>query len=95
MSQIKPEVMLVGEAPGYHGCRFTGVPFTSEYILINGIGKDSIFGKDKGYMKTRESAITKREQTATIVWETMINHDFLPLMWNAFPFHPYKQGNPM
>lgn len=25
-----PEILIVGEAPGYRGCRFTGVPFTCE-----------------------------------------------------------------
>lgn len=95
MSLIKPKVMLVGEAPGFHGCRFTGVPFTSEDILINGYGETNLFGLNKGYVKTEELSIIKKEQSATIVWETLSNNSFLPLMWNAFPFHPFKKDNPM
>lgn len=95
MSSIKPEVMLVGEAPGFHGCRFTGVPFTSEYILINGFNETDLFGRNQGYLKTNELPTVKKEQSATIVWETLLNNSFIPLMWNAFPFHPFKEGNPM
>jgi uracil-DNA glycosylase len=91
MSRLNPKVLLVGEAPGYHGCRLTGVPFTSEYILIK---HESVFGKKLGYRKTAEVSGLKKEQTATIIWETLNNHNFVPLMWNAFPFHPHENGNP-
>lgn len=91
MSRLKPEILLVGEAPGFHGCRLTGVPFTSEHILLE---NDSVFGKKRGYRKTAELRGLKKEQTATVIWETLINHNFVPLMWNAFPFHPHQSGNP-
>jgi len=35
MKKLKPKILLLGEAPGYKGCRLTGVPFTSEKILSN------------------------------------------------------------
>lgn len=28
--------ILVGEAPGYQGCRYSGVAFTSESLILNG-----------------------------------------------------------
>src|SRR3954451_22989426 len=30
----RPAILLVGEAPGPHGCRFSGVPFTSEHQIV-------------------------------------------------------------
>ena len=30
-----PRFLAVGEAPGWRGCRFSGVPFTSEAQLVN------------------------------------------------------------
>lgn len=90
MSEMNLKVLFVGEAPGYHGCRLTGIPFTSEYILI----KDNIvFGKKRGYRKTTEVDRLKKEQTATIIWNTLNTYNFAPLMWNAFPFHPHEKGD--
>ncbi len=34
MAQYNPEVLLIGEAPGHLGCLLTGIPFTSEFLLL-------------------------------------------------------------
>lgn len=94
MYLLQAKILLVGEAPGYHGCRFTGIPFTSEYILLNGLQDLDLFGQQRGYEKTSELESIKKEQSATILWETIKNQEFVPLIWNAFPFHPYKKGDP-
>ena len=31
----RPSILIVGEAPGWRGCRFSGVPFTSESQLYS------------------------------------------------------------
>lgn len=46
MKILKPKVLLVGEAPGYNGCRYSGIPFTSERIMMQGIEYHSIFGNE-------------------------------------------------
>jgi uracil-DNA glycosylase len=34
------------------------------------------------------------EASATMVWATIRTIEPLPLLWNAFPFHPFLPGNP-
>ncbi len=106
VAELKPRILLVGEAAGYRGCRLTGVPFTSEVILMNGIEhglarRDSarrssrkILGLENGYQKTDETIAARRENSATIVWEVLAGCKSLPLLWNAFPFHPHFFNNP-
>jgi uracil-DNA glycosylase len=93
MYKIKPKVILVGEAPGYRGCRLTGVPFTSDYLLMNNMEGLSLFGRESGYSLTQEKDKLLKEATATIIWETLIKYDLMALAWNAFPFHPHKKEN--
>jgi uracil-DNA glycosylase len=92
MYKLKPRIILVGEAPGYKGCRLTGVPFSSEYLLMNGIEGLDIFGKKAGYKLACDKGKLPKEATATIIWETLSKYDIFALAWNAFPFHPHKEG---
>jgi uracil-DNA glycosylase len=94
IAEADPQIVLVGEAPGYQGSRLTGVPFTSEHILLEGIPTLSMFGPNSGYQKTDEFSKVHKEPTATIVWKTLGNLNFLPLLWASFPFHPFKDGDP-
>jgi uracil-DNA glycosylase len=93
MATLNPQILLVGEAPGYRGCRLTGVPFTSELILANGLDKLGLFGQSRGYRITEESKKLSREASASIVWGTLETSPFIPLIWNAFPFHPFQTDN--
>ncbi|MDF2547651.1 MAG: uracil-DNA glycosylase-like protein [Anaerosolibacter sp.] len=94
MCKHKPKIILVGEAPGYRGCRLTGVPFTSEHLLINNMTGLDLFGKEVGYRLAVEKDKLLKEATATIIWETLLKYDIISLSWNAFPFHPHKKGEP-
>ena len=94
MAQYQPSVLLVMEAPGYRGCRLTGVPVTSRKILLEGAPGFDLFGSAAGYRDVDEAGFEGiyGEQTATIVWGALAGLDLLPLIWNAFPFHPCKLG---
>ena len=84
---LKPKIILVGEAPGYNGCRWSGIPFTSEYIMLN--RKFRIFGQSQEFQQSSAGQL-KKEISATIVWGTIKDMIPLPLLWNIFPFHPHK-----
>lgn len=88
--QNKPQFLLVGEAPGYRGCRLTGIPFTSEYIIFK--ENFQLFSNNK-YKKTDEYPKYRKEPTATMMWGVFKEFNFYPLLWNAFPFHPHKKDN--
>ncbi len=89
LSDIGNVHMLVGEAPGYLGCRITGIPFTSSEQLENTEHPALLKIKHK----LRFSSI-QSENTANIMWKVLGGRNHIPLLWNSFPFHPYNKGNP-
>ncbi len=82
-----PGVMILAEAPGPWGCRFSGVPITSEAQLV-----DPDFPID-GEVTSRDG-VPHAEYSAGIFWRVM--RPFYPafLVWNAVPFHPRRIGQP-
>lgn len=84
--------LLVGEAPGHLGCALTGIPFTSEDVVMRGVANHDLFNAGHGYRLVTHSAPTT-ENTADVVWGTMKRIKELPLMWNAFPWHPRQDGD--
>ncbi len=82
-----PEVVIVAEAPGPWGCRFSGVPITCEAQLL-----DAAF--PLGGVKTSLSPDGYTEYSAGIFWRVM--RPFYPrfLAWNAVPLHPHRVGEP-
>lgn len=96
MSGLNPKVLMVMEAPGYRGCRLTGVPVTSRRILLEGIPELKMFGTEAGYQDVQDIGFEniQGEQSATIVWGTLRDLQTVPLIWNTFPFHPHKAGEP-
>lgn len=91
MVQIKPKCLLVGEALGYRGGQLTGIPFSSEAIVKVGVGE--LFGEARGYRLLATGGIYQREATATMVWDVLQFWSTVPLLWNAFPFHPFRVDN--
>lgn len=80
-------VMLVGEAPGYRGCAMTGIPFTDEVQLKS---PENFFAL--GTWERSGDIGNTSERSASAVWMALRDYHIIPLMWNAFPFHPYKDG---
>lgn len=89
------KIMLIGEAPGYHGCRLSGIAFTCEENFTEDIIPE-IMGKNMGY-KIFSDGKPEKELSASIVWpklkEWYMLHGYVPLLWNICPFHPHKQND--
>ncbi|HEY3366526.1 MAG TPA: uracil-DNA glycosylase [Symbiobacteriaceae bacterium] len=89
--------LLVAEAIGFQGGRFSGIAMTSERILLGHRP-----GLDPGWVLPAGTPVrTSRpglkppgfnEPTATVVWSAMHEAGVAPtdfILWNTFPFHPY------
>ena len=96
LANISPRMLLIGEAVSYRGGRLTGIAFVSETVMLGGVDTQNgrILGADKGYKKATLGPKLSTEASATMVWSTIAAIEPLPLLWNAFPFHPFHPGEP-
>lgn len=88
MNILKPSILFLGEAPGYKGCRLTGIPFSSERVLDS-----NDFFKNQNFTCINNDNSLESEISATIVWNELANYSEKPLIWNIFPFHPHKTND--
>jgi hypothetical protein len=88
----RPRWLLLGEAAGYQGAHVSGIPFTSERLLIEG----RIPRVDIGGQRLSTRARPWSEPSATTVWGTLhgLDRARTTLLWNAYPWHPHKPGLP-
>ncbi|MCU1227408.1 MAG: uracil-DNA glycosylase-like protein, partial [Acidobacteria bacterium] len=95
LDAVGARIVLIGEAPSYRGGRLTGIPFVSETVMLRGVETRNgfVLGESHGYRKATEGEKLSTEASATMVWATIREIDPLPLLWNAFPFHPFDAGN--
>jgi uracil-DNA glycosylase len=83
---------IVGEALGYRGGHFTGIPMTSERMLLR--KQQQILASTKPRRTSKPSVCPDSfsEPTATIVWGALLKMGVLPdefVLWNAFPWHSF------
>lgn len=99
--------LFIAEALGYQGGHFSGIAITSERIILGNhpdVEQKSVLG-DWDYRRTSDAGSpllnnTQRlkgfnEPTDTVVWNALNRHglaSFDVILWNIFPFHPYKEG---
>ena len=81
-----PSILVIGEAPGKNGCRFSGVPFTCEAQLCSGTLPFS------GLQSSRKNR-PLNEFSATRFWEVALPFHGKCLLWNTIPLHPHPVGN--
>lgn len=87
-----PEYILCGEAPGYLGCRHTGLAFTSESLLLDG----AIPRIPRELRVLTHNSKPLKEQSSTIVWRVLYDLQIAEktILWNAISMHPHEEGNP-
>ena len=94
----KARLAIVGEAIGYRGGHFSGIPMTSERMLL-GKRPDIVAAiKPRRTSKPDKWPGGFSEPTATIVWDTLSRHGLKPdqfVLWNAFPWHSFDPRHGM
>jgi hypothetical protein len=95
----KVRFAVIGEALGYRGGHFSGIPMTSERLLL---GRSKRFhikpmdffsdAKPRRTSKPEKCPDGFSEPTATIVWGTLLQLGLKPnrfVLWNAFAWHSF------
>jgi len=88
----KARLAIIGEALGYRGGHFSGIPMTSERMLLR--KQRHIVAGIKPRRTSKPSVCPDgfSEPTATIVWGALLKVGVLPdefVLWNAFPWHSF------
>lgn len=87
----KASILVIGEAAGPWGCRFSGVPFTSEKQFLAPSfpirGRRSSKNVPTCPIRMSPPFISR---TSKIFWEVMQQHYGRFMVWNALPFHSHK-----
>lgn len=99
--------LFIAEALGYQGGHFSGIAITSERIILGNhpdVEQKRVLG-EWDYRRTSDAQSpllnnTQKlkgfnEPTDTVVWNALNRHglaSFDVILWNIFPFHPYKEG---
>lgn len=100
-------ILLVAEACGYQGGRFTGIAMTCERMMLGfhpAVNAKMVIGapgrrtsrKDSPFIP-KESQRLKgfNEPTDTVVWKAVLDAGLEPMefiLWNIYPFHPHQPG---
>jgi uracil-DNA glycosylase len=85
-------LVVIGEALGYRGGHFSGIPMTSERMLLR--KQQNIVAGIKPRRTSKPGVCFDgfSEPTATIVWGALLKIGVLPdefVLWNAFPWHSF------
>ncbi len=101
----RAKYIVVAEAVGYQGGRFTGIAITCERMMLGlhpSVPAEAIFSGAAGrtssstseyILKTTQKEKGFNEPTDTVVWGAILENGLNPydvLLWNIFPFHPHK-----
>ena len=97
-------LLLIAEAAGYQGAKFSGIAMTSERILLGhlaarGIAPQAVLHAPvERSSRPQDKPLGFNEPTATVVWGTLLGAGFDArawVNWNAFACHPHRPGEPL
>lgn len=92
-----PRLVLLGEALGFRGGRFSGIAFTSERQLAgpDGPGSRRLPWAGSPFRATSRNPALWLEPSGSVVWDALGGEARGALLWNTFPWHPYGAKGPL
>jgi hypothetical protein len=90
----RPRLVLLGEALGFRGGRFSGIAFTSERQLA-GDGPCRLPWAGPGFQPTSRNPALWLEPSGSVVWSALRGEPRGVLLWNTFPWHPQGKAGPL
>ena len=87
-----PRLILVGEALGFRGGRFSGIAFTSERQLAGDDGRRLPWATSPPFLPTSRNPALWLEPSGSVVWDALKGEARGVLLWNSFPWHPYGKA---
>jgi Uracil DNA glycosylase superfamily len=91
----RPRVVLVGEALGFRGGRFSGIAFTSERQLCGDDGRRLPWATAPPFAPTSRNPALWLEPSGSVVWGALGGEARGVLLWNSFPWHPWGAAGPL
>lgn len=92
-------LLLVAEAVGFRGAKFSGIAMTCErQLLRNGTAPHPRTSSPNVPLSRTDQQQGVIEPTAMIVERTLAAASIDPaevVLWNTFPWHPHKPGQPL
>lgn len=87
---VDARLILVGEAPGYQGARYSGVAFTSERLLLEG----RIPRVEAPAHRLTRRSWPFSEPSGTTLWNALHGSGLAAqtVIWNSLQLHPYPAG---
>jgi len=88
-------ILIIGEAAGPWGCRFSGIPFTGEKQLLDPSFPISGTRSSKGVIRTElRKAPPFISRSAEMFWEVLATFHNQFIAWDIFPLHSHKPDQP-
>ncbi len=84
----RPRLVLLGEALGFRGGRFSGIAFTSERQLAGPGERRLPWATSPPFLPTSRNPALWLEPSGSVVWGALGGEPAGVLLWNAFPWHP-------
>ncbi|HEX9944719.1 MAG TPA: uracil-DNA glycosylase [Thermoanaerobaculia bacterium] len=89
-----PRLVLLGEALGFRGGRFSGIAFTSERQLA-GPDDRRLPWAGSPFRATSRNPALWLEPSGSVVWDALGGEARGALVWNVFPWHPHGARGPL